>query len=60
MGSHSPAWDGYRRCGALVSPFGMPPLQVRPVSASWRLSPFMARVFGVLPEGYLQAVRIDV
>ena len=51
-------WTDTADVAALASTFGVPPLQARPVSASWRLSPFMARVFGVLPEGRLQAARI--
>ena len=51
-------WTDTADVAVLASTFGMPPLQARPISASWRLSPFMARVFGVLPEGRLQAARI--
>lgn len=51
-------WMDKADVAALVSRFGTPPLQARPVSASWRLSPFMSAVFGVLPEGRMQMARI--
>jgi len=51
-------WMDKADVAALVSRFGTPPLQAHPVSASWRLSPFMSAVFGVLPEGRMQMARI--
>lgn len=38
-------------------PVAMPPMQARPFSARWRLSPLMAHVVGLPPEGWIQAVR---
>jgi hypothetical protein len=37
---------------------GMASLQLRPVSAKWRLSPLIGKVFGVPPIGWVHAVRI--
>ncbi|HOV61410.1 MAG TPA: neutral/alkaline non-lysosomal ceramidase N-terminal domain-containing protein [Candidatus Hydrogenedentes bacterium] len=51
-------WTDTVDVAGLVFTFGMPSLQARPVSPFWRLSPFMARVFGVLPEGRAQVARI--
>jgi hypothetical protein len=39
-------------------PVGMPPMQARPFSASWRLSPLFARVVGLPTEGWIQALRL--
>jgi neutral ceramidase len=39
-------------------PLGMPSLQMRPVSANWRLSPLIAPLFGVPPEGWVHGVRV--
>ena len=36
----------------------MPPMQVRPVSRAWRLSPLLAHLVGIPPEGWTQMVRI--
>jgi len=36
----------------------MPPFQVRPVSAKWRLSPLAGKIMGVPPYGWFQACRI--
>jgi neutral ceramidase len=38
--------------------FGMPQFQARPVKPSWRLSPVLPKLFGLLPEGRIQAARI--
>lgn len=35
----------------------MPPMQARPFSAGWRLSPLFAHIIGLPPEGWIQAVR---
>lgn len=36
----------------------MPPMQMRPVSPSWRISPVGAKFFGVPAEGWIQGVRL--
>jgi neutral ceramidase len=36
---------------------GMPPAQMRPLSPGWRISPIMAKLFGVPPEGRVQGGR---
>ncbi len=42
---------------AIGVPVDMPPMQVRPLSTQWRLSPWLARVVGLPPGGWIQAVR---
>lgn len=37
---------------------GMPPLQIRPVSAAWRVSPFIAKAAGVPQQGWIHGIRI--
>jgi len=43
---------------SLSIPIGMPAKQMRPSSPGWRLSPILARIFGVPSEGWLQGARV--
>jgi hypothetical protein len=38
--------------------FQLPPLQLRPSSTKWRLSPFLARIAGMRGTGWMTAVRV--
>lgn len=37
---------------------GVPPIQVRPLSPKWRLSPIVSKLLNVPPEGRIQGARI--
>jgi len=43
---------------ALGAPVDMPPMQVRLFSPHWRMSPYLAYVVGLPPQGWIQAVRV--
>jgi hypothetical protein len=43
---------------AVGAPVDMPPMQVRLFSPNWRMSPYLAYVVGLPPEGWIQAVRV--
>ncbi|MBW7865253.1 MAG: hypothetical protein GX580_08805 [Candidatus Hydrogenedens sp.] len=43
---------------SLTSAFGVPSPQMRPFKPSWRVSPIFAGLFGLVPEGRIQAARI--
>jgi len=43
---------------AIGLPVGMPPLQLRPSSPRWRLSPFAAKIATIPTEGWIHAVRL--
>ncbi len=45
---------------SLGVPLGMPPFQMRPLEKNpgLRVSPFVAKIFGVPPEGWIQGVRV--
>lgn len=38
--------------------FKLPPLQMRPLSDKWRLSPFVAKIAGLRDTGWMTAVRV--
>ena len=40
------------------TPFGLPPLQLRPFKPSFRLSPLAGKIMGVPPYGYISGLRI--
>ncbi len=42
---------------AIGVPVDMPPMQVRLFSPKWRMSPKLARVIGLPPGGWIQAIR---
>jgi len=37
---------------------GMPPMQIRPAGANWRLSPFLANVVGLPKGGWIHGARV--
>ena len=39
-------------------PIGMPPAQMRPFKASFRVSPMFAKLAGIIPEGWIQGIRV--
>ncbi len=39
-------------------PIGMPPAQMRPLGPGFRVSPMFAKLAGILPEGWVQGIRI--
>ncbi len=39
-------------------PLGMPPMQMRPVNASFRMSPLISGVLGLPKEGWMHGVRV--
>jgi neutral ceramidase len=43
---------------SLGIPVGMPPLQLRPFNARFRMSPWVVRRLGIRREGWIQAVRL--
>lgn len=53
-----PDFQAYGNVASVGVPVGVPPVQVRPVSPKWRLSPFAAKILGVPPEGRIQGARI--
>ncbi len=53
-----PNFISYANVASLGIPIGVPPIQVRPLSPKWRLSPVAAKILNVPPEGWIQAARI--
>jgi neutral ceramidase len=53
-----PDFQAYGNVASVGVPVGVPPVQVRPISPKWRLSPFAAKILGVPPEGRIQGARI--
>ena len=51
------AFTSHLDIASIGVPVDLPPMQVRPVSTRWRLSPRLARVVGLPPGGWMQAVR---
>ncbi len=43
---------------SLGTALGMPPVQMRPLSTKWRLSPFVTKLLGNPPDGWIQGVRV--
>lgn len=43
---------------SLSATVGTPPIQARPVSSKWRLSPFVSKLVGIPREGRIQGLRI--
>ena len=39
-------------------PVGMPPAQMRPMGPGFRVSPMFAKLAGIIPEGWVQGIRI--
>lgn len=44
---------------SMTATFETPPLQIRPRSPNWRVSPVLTRLAGLKPQGRLQALRIN-
>lgn len=40
------------------TPVGMPPAQMRPMKPSFRVSPMFAKLAGIIPEGWVQGIRV--
>ncbi len=53
-----PNFISYANVASVGVPIGVPPIQVRPISPKWRLSPVAARLLNVPPEGWIQGARI--
>ncbi|HDP36030.1 MAG TPA: hypothetical protein ENN29_13080 [Candidatus Hydrogenedentes bacterium] len=53
-----PAFTAYADVASVSVPVGVPPIQVRPLSPKWRLSPVASKILNVPPEGRVQGARI--
>ena len=53
-----PDFQAFGNVASVGVPVGVPPVQVRPLSPKWRLSPLAAKILGVPPEGRIQGARI--
>jgi len=52
------AWVESADVASIGLPITMPAAQVRPASASWRLSPMVANLVGVPTDGWISAARV--
>lgn len=53
-----PDFRAYATVASVGVSVGVPPIQVRPLSPNWRLSPVAAKILNVPPEGRIQGARI--